>query len=778
MPVSLTYPGVYLEEIPSGVRTIMGVSTSVTAFVGYTKRGPLNKAQEVLSFADFERKFGGLSKDSSLSYAVQHFFLNGGERAVIVRVTAEGTASKAEIMLKGLPNQGQIPPAYEPVLKVVAKEPGEWANALSIIVDYETAHPESTFNLSVLDRASRKSESYIGLSMNADSKRSAESVINSASKLINVTIRKDAFGKIADPEKRKGKSISRSAVDPSKLDKDHRKFMITLREDDGPKSIEIYDGLDANKPGDLKALRDCIVNKVKASSGADAYSKFACPDTGNLLTLVSGDEGPGSFVRITSADSLDAARTLGLGVINGGREIDAAGYIRPAPNGSISGSLDGLDFASLFKDNRSIKVTIDGDSQSIILFNKVDDTSPKGPNELALLLQRKIRAIKPTVAGSTSFMGTSCKALGKSIQITSGSDDPNSVIKIENNGADTSADDLLLSEGKTAIHNVKSYTLGTGEALAGQGDAAAGKDGLPPEPKDYVRSEEKKTGIYALQDVDIFNLLCLPEVDGVSPEGIDALIKAAAFCKQNRAILIADCPKSWKTFDNANDNLLTYDPLRSENVVLYFPWVMMSDPLSENRLREFPPCGVVAGIFARTDSTRGVWKAPAGQDATLTGVNSLVYRLTDRENGLLNPLGLNCLRTFPIVGSVVWGARTLRGADVLTSEWKYIPIRRTALYIEESLFRALKWVVFEPNDEPLWAQIRLNVGAFMHDLFRKGAFQGGSPREAYFVKCDKDTTTQTDRDKGIVNILVGFAPLKPAEFVVIKIQQIAGQIET
>ncbi len=120
----------------------------------------------------------------------------------------------------------------------------------------------------------------------------------------------------------------------------------------------------------------------------------------------------------------------------------------------------------------------------------------------------------------------------------------------------------------------------------------------------------------------------------------------------------------------------------------------------------------------------------------------------------------------------------MRGADVLTSEWKYIPIRRTALYIEESLYRALKWVVFEPNDEPLWAQIRLNVGAFMHDLFRKGAFQGGSPREAYFVKCDKDTTTQTDRDKGIVNILVGFAPLKPAEFVVIKIQQIAGQIET
>ena len=152
-------------------------------------------------------------------------------------------------------------------------------------------------------------------------------------------------------------------------------------------------------------------------------------------------------------------------------------------------------------------------------------------------------------------------------------------------------------------------------------------------------------------------------------------------------------------------------------------------------------------------------------------------KLTDPENGELNPLGINCLRTFPATGTVVWGARTLQGADRLASEWKYIPVRRTALYIEESLFRGTQWVVFEPNDEPLWAQIRLNVGAFMQNLFRQGAFQGQTPRDAYFVKCDKETTTQNDINLGIVNIVVGFAPLKPAEFVVIKLQQIAGQID-
>jgi len=186
----------------------------------------------------------------------------------------------------------------------------------------------------------------------------------------------------------------------------------------------------------------------------------------------------------------------------------------------------------------------------------------------------------------------------------------------------------------------------------------------------------------------------------------------------------------------------------------------------------------MAGVYARTDAERGVWKAPAGTDAVLRGVQALEYRLTDPENGVLNPMGINCLRSLPTFGRVAWGARTLVGADAQANEWKYVPVRRLALFMEESLYRGLQWVVFEPNDEPLWASIRLNVGAFMNTLFRQGAFQGASPREAYFVRSDRSTTTQSDIDRGIVNIVVGFAPLKPAEFVVLKIQQIAGQIET
>jgi phage tail sheath protein FI len=225
-----------------------------------------------------------------------------------------------------------------------------------------------------------------------------------------------------------------------------------------------------------------------------------------------------------------------------------------------------------------------------------------------------------------------------------------------------------------------------------------------------------------------------------------------------------------------NTWLATNEGVRHRNAAVYFPRLAIPDTLNENRPRDVGPSGTMAGVYARTDSTRGVWKAPAGTDASLRNA-TIALRMTDLENGALNPLGINALRNFAIFGNVSWGARTLEGSDQQASEWKYVSVRRTALYIEDSLYQGLKWVVFEPNDEPLWAQIRLNVGAFMQSLFRQGAFQGKTPAEAYFVKCDKETTTQNDIDRGIVNIVVGFAPLKPAEFVVIQIQQMAGQVQ-
>jgi phage tail sheath protein FI len=220
------------------------------------------------------------------------------------------------------------------------------------------------------------------------------------------------------------------------------------------------------------------------------------------------------------------------------------------------------------------------------------------------------------------------------------------------------------------------------------------------------------------------------------------------FCRDRRAFLIADSKQNAKFDDlvTGPNSKITGDP--AINAAFYFPWLLAPDPLQENRPRELPPCGYVAGLYARTDANRGVWKAPAGTEASLVGVLGPKLELTNDENGVLNPQAVNCIRTLPVYGTVLWGARTLQGNDERGSEWKYIPVRRTALFIEETLFRALKWVVFEPNDEPLWAQIRLNIGAFMHDLFRQGAFQGKTPKDAYFVKCDNETTTQTTSTAG------------------------------
>ncbi len=314
---------------------------------------------------------------------------------------------------------------------------------------------------------------------------------------------------------------------------------------------------------------------------------------------------------------------------------------------------------------------------------------------------------------------------------------------------------------------------------------AGGSDGAPLVFGDYVGTVDDKLGFFALEDTDLFNLLYFPPMaPRVDVPVASVLTPALAYCQERRrAMLIVDAPVAWHEPSDAEIGIGpdVSSPLgganRGRNAMIYYPWLRMPDPLRENRLDDFPPGGAVAGIIARTDAQRGVWKAPAGIEAGLGGVKDLEYTLTDGENGRLNPLGINCLRTKIPYGHIAWGARTLAGDDRFASEWKYIPVRRTALYIEESLFRGLHWVVFEPNDEPLWGQIRMNTKAFMQNLFKKGAFQGTTPKDAYFVKCDRENNPQSQIDLGIVTVSVGFAPLKPAEFVIIQIQQMAGQIE-
>jgi len=523
MPVSPTYPGVYIEEIPSGVRTITGVATSITAFIGRAKRGPVNKAITINSYADYERIFGGLDIASAMSYAVRDFYLNGGSQAIIGRLfqTNTGDVSLAIVTVDTL----LLEAAYE----------GSWGNNLRVRIDYAVSAEVATAQ---------------GLA---------------ETDLFNITIKDKTTGVIE-------KYLNVSVVA-------------------GPRQID-------------KVL-----------------------------------ENQSKLVRVKT---LPTARP--------------AASATPAPG----------------KD-------------------------PFGDNTPATNYVVTTQAIDSRALVTNSYIGTGFS--------------------------------------------------------------------------------DSKQGLYLLKQADLFNLLCLPPEGSTQDYPAGLLAAAMTFCEEERALLLVDSDSTWTDKDAARDNVDNYVGTRSKNAALFFPRIKQPNPLRDNQVEEFVPCGAVAGVMARTDVQRGVWKAPAGIEATLRGLSGLSVNLNDAENGELNPLGINCLRSFPVIGRIVWGSRTLRGADILADDYKYIPIRRLALFIEESLFRGTQWVVFEPNDEPLWAQIRLNVGAFMNTLFRQGAFQGTTPSQAYFVKCDKETNPQNDIDRGIVNIVVGFAPLKPAEFVIIKLQQIAGELQ-
>jgi phage tail sheath protein FI len=508
VPVQLSYPGVYIEEVPSGVRTITGVATSIGLFIGWAARGPVDKAVRLASFTDYQRTYGGLDRRTLLGYAVQQFFNNGGADAYVIRLVAVAdpdntvtAAAAATVSVAGL--------------DFTAASPGRWAEDYKVQVTPRTDTGfEERFKVEVLDGATDAVlETFENLSIDAADGRFAEHVVNDRSAIITVTV----------------------------------------------------------------------------PSGATAPAAQASD------TFADGEDG----------DVLDPQST---------------------------------------------------------------ETGLQAAFHAAVL--------------------------------------------------------ALFEEGAIADR------------------------------------------------IDLFNLLCVP-----GESNADTVQKLQARCAGKRAFLLVDCTEDAQV-DTAVDEAVALNGAKPSHAAYYFPWVQAVDPLRQGAVRAFPPCGFVAGIFARTDAARGVWKAPAGAEAALVGAVGLEVAMSDAENGRLNPHGVNCLRTLPVYGNVVWGARTMDGDDQRASEWKYVPVRRMALFLEESLFRGTQWVVFEPNDEPLWSQIRLNIGAFLQTLFRQGAFQGRTPREAYFVKCDRDTTTQADINRGVVNIHVGFAPLKPAEFVVIRIQQIAGEAQT
>jgi len=634
MPVSPTYPGVYVQELPSGVRTIVGVATSIGAIVGTFARGPANVALTAFNPGDFERDFGGLAAPFEASYQVQQFFLNGGSQALIVRVAPGAVAASATLNHNGAA-ESLLAIAGRQVHGNSADNPGTWGDAIRIDVDYETSDPANTFNIVVNETRSDngrevvvRSETFRNLSMTAGVANEAIAVVNAGSKLIQ---------------------ISRQ-----------------------------------------------------------------------------------------TAWLLD----------------------RPVPTGTVSGVVNVGTLNTIAAAN-TLSVTIGGTTVAV----SVPIATPIATLAQARgLLEHALRTAQPS---DPLWSGATVQITANGqLRVLAGRSGTSYAPSIVITFADTAGDlgqhlALRTASGDGVTENVQQYALG-GTTAGFLSASTPGVDAGALTAADLLGVRAVKSGVFG----STANLALV-------------MSSALSYCEERRAFALIDVAPNVVSLDGALTWLgeVSTAGLRHRNAASYFPRVQIPDPLNNGRLRSVGSSGAVAGIYARTDAARGVWKAPAGIEASLSGVLALDYNLTDAEHGQLNPLGLNAIRTFDIPGNVVWGARTLVGADTLASDWKYAPVRRLALYVEESLFRGLQWVVFEPNDAPLWAQIRMACGSFMQQLFRQGAFQGASPRDAYLVKCDAETTTQDDINAGIVNVFIGFAPLKPAEFVIISLQLLAGQAQ-
>jgi uncharacterized protein len=432
------------------------------------------------------------------------------------------------------------------------------------------------------------------------------------------------------------------------------------------------------------------------------------------------------------------------------------------------------DFDVTGLNGNTMTVTVDGQARTVAFDDdQFDDTSTLA--DLATEIQRQVRG---SVNANAAVRDFTASAADRTLTLRSGAQTGASAVVVSSAANDDAAAPLHLGEAHGGRELTGAEALA--EELAGAGDGLAvtlsgSSDGSVP--GSAAAYDRVWSAFLKIRDI---NTICLPGNVIGTPVG-NAVLSAAighADAAQRRMVIV-DPPQEAELATEAAVGALNLPT--SPNSACYYPWVRVANPDYDPDVNPgadptvlVPPCGFAAGVWSRIDARRGVWKAPAGTEAYALGVQDLRFPVEDAEQTVLNPGGVNAIRRFPAYGTVLWGSRTL--ATRAQPEWRYVPVRRTAMFIEGSVHDGIQWAVFEPNDDKLWSSLRVNISSFMDGLFRGGAFQGTTAREAYFVRCGLgDTMTQGDIDRGQVIVLVGFAPLKPAEFVIVRIQQAVGQ---
>lgn len=642
---TLAYPGVYVEEVSSGVRPIAAAGTSTAAFIGMTEKGPDDDVKLITNWTQFQKYYGTFLPGSFMAESVFQFFNNGGSQCYIARVSQPG-ATAASVTMQ---NRAETPETNG--IKFSASSKGTWGNYLYLQIEDGSNDPGNTFKISI-----RKQET---------------------------------------------------------MDLVPEDFLNII-------PLEVHDNLSMDPK-------------------APNYFVTALKNRSNLI----------------SAEILPQNTSLQKGFYRGGLGAKAIPTTITAPK---------------------FKINIDNDG-----FQTVTINAPSSLDDAITKITAAVRALTPLKDSTPdeAFTGFTCvkeTVDGKDrLLMTSGSTaSEKSSVLVQGSLVDNAADSLKLgeahggfSQGALAVRrpaNASVVQVGDAKVTVPVTAVIAGSDG-----NTSLTEQDYAAAFTRLDKITDFGLLAVPGIGTTTM--MDLGMSYCAGRTLQDVFYIGEMGQD----DDTPGEAITFRKLLTQSNsygALYFPWIKTLDLTSKSTEPILlPPSGYIAGLYARTDNKRGVWKAPAGTEAALNSTLGLAIELTDVEQGNLNNININCLRRFAGTGIVSWGARTIT-AD---PEWNYIPVRRTAMMLRVSIYNGIQWAIFEPNDEELWGQLRLNLNSFMMNLFRRGAFQGASPDEAFFVKCDNETTTQDDINLGIVNVLVGFAPLKPAEFVVVKISQKAGQ---
>ena len=660
-------PGVYVEEIQSGSRPIAGAATSTAAFIGAARKGPINKATLITSFAEFERRFGRAfpvlrkAQEHYLYYAVRHFFEQGGSRCYVVRVAHYGDPESAGT-LAAKPSSVGLPTSGTAVLTVSAIDPGEWGRGLEVGVVNS-----NTFSLSLLkDIAPNETSAVLQLT---DQVR-----VGSLLWIVD-----EASGPI-DTIKPNGE-VTFSAARPLKLA--GQPFTAAI----GP-DIPVY------------GPRSSYQGTTKAPPANTPNALIVSP-----LTKLDGTKlRPGDTLTFAIAQALVAVTGVSVTQLSG-QSATVVTFADPHLTSAITHA----------------GARVYGRGFSLMVRRKSDQTLLETHENLSLVHTDAVNFVNVRLAsdsGASQYVTATTAA-----------------------GATDTA--VLPNIDFTGLQN---------------GDDGFANNTLPD--SDFIGSATLRTGLHALDTVTDATILAVPNAS-------QAVAKAAiSYCEARQGMfLIIEKPS------NATTPIADYrKDLSSKYAAIYDPWLAVNDAVTGTPVF-VPPCGAVAGIFALTDVRRGVHKAPAGLDTGKVVVATGLERpVTRGEYDTLYPNGINLILKSRD-GIYVWGSRTLSS----DAQWQQINVRRLFNFLETSIYNGTQWVTFEPNDATLWKSIERNIAAFLRVQWLDGKLVGATEKEAFFVHCNAQTNPPEVVNAGQVVTEIGVAPSRPAEFVIFRIKQKAGQ---